>query len=79
MAQEDMKVQKKTEESGMLGSLWPDFPLLATKNTTTTGEKETIWKVFKDNIYAGSTVALISLPLSASLGIASNVNPMVGI
>jgi len=73
-----MKVQK-TEESGMLGGLWPHYPLLATKNTTETGEYETIGKVFKDNIYAGCTVALISLPLSASLAVASNVNPMVGI
>jgi SulP family sulfate permease len=78
MAQGDMKVQK-TEESGMLGGLWPHYPLLATKNTTETGEYETIGKVFKDNIYAGCTVALISLPLSASLAVASNVNPMVGI
>jgi SulP family sulfate permease len=62
-----------------LGALWPHFPLLATKNTTHTGELETISKVFKDNIYSGCTIALISLPLSASLAVASNVNPMVGI
>jgi len=66
--------QDKGKAQSFLGSLWPHYPLLQSKHGL-----EPISKVFKDNIRSASVVAFVSLPLSASLGVASGVSPIVGI
>lgn len=42
-------------------------------------DKEKAKKLFKENIYSGITVALVSLPLSTALAMAQGATPMMGL
>lgn len=68
------KTSIKSSSSNALLALWPDYPLLQTKHGL-----QPIKDVFLDNYKPAIVVACVSLPLSASLGVASGVSAIVGI
>lgn len=51
--------------TGLRARFWPHYPLLQSKHGL-----ESVSKVFKDNLRPAIIVACVSLPLSASLGVA---------
>ena len=37
------------------------------------------WRLFKENVFSGIAVALVSVPLSTALAIAAGAKPMMGL